>query len=64
MVVRKTEIVVCIRCMGVGSIDVATGDERRYETKRCPACNGIRVLNKVVTEEYNALNDASESKKK
>lgn len=56
-------IVVCPRCQGTGTLEMATGDEDRCKTIFCPLCNGMRVLKRTVTIEYNVVNNAHESEK-
>ena len=63
MKMRDVRIVVCPRCQGTGTLEMATGDEDRCKTIFCPLCNGMRVLKRTVTIEYNVVNNAHESKK-
>ena len=60
---RDVRIVVCPRCQGTGTLEMATGDEDRCKTIFCPLCNGMRVLKRTVTIEYNVVNNAHESEK-
>lgn len=61
---RDVRIVVCPRCQGTGTLEMATGDEDRCKTIFCPLCNGMRVLKRTVTIEYNVVNNAHESEKR
>lgn len=63
MKIRDVRIVICPRCQGAGTLEMATGDEDRYKTIYCPLCNGMRVLKRTVTIEYNAVSNAHESEK-
>ena len=63
MKMRDVRIVVCPRCQGTGTLEMATGDEDRCKTIFCPLCNGMRVLKRTVTIEYNVVNNAHESEK-
>ena len=63
MKMRDVRIVVCPRCQGTGTLEMATGDEDRCKTIFCPLCNGMRVLKRTVTLEYNVVNNAHESEK-
>ena len=55
MKMRDVRIVVCPRCQGTGTLEMATGDEDRCKTIFCPLCNGMRVLKRTVTIEYRGV---------
>lgn len=48
---KYVRMVVCNRCQGEGSIEVATGDADRCRQETCPQCGGMRVMKQVVTVE-------------
>lgn len=63
MKMRDVRIVICPRCQGAGTLEMATWDEDRYKTIFCPLCNGMRVLERTVTIEYNIVSNTYESEK-
>ena len=63
MNIRDVKIVVCPRCEGLGQLESATGDDKRYEYIVCPVCSGKRVLERTVSINYKRVGDANESQK-
>lgn len=55
--IQDTRIVVCDRCKGEGTIMVATGEADHYREEPCPQCGGTRVMKRILTIEYQPLNN-------
>lgn len=50
--IQETRIVICERCKGEGSIQVATGDADRCRIETCAQCRGTRVMKQITTVEF------------
>lgn len=52
-----TKIVTCPHCGGLGYTKTWNDREREYDQEICAECEGVRVVRKIVTIEYENVKD-------
>lgn len=61
---REVQVVVCPRCGGSGAIQVSTGGKEHFRMERCNVCDGVRVVEKVVSIRYRKVSDYANKSEK
>ena len=56
-----TKIVVCPRCGGEGCTKTWNDRERDYDREVCSECDGVRVLERIVSVEYRKIENAAKT---